>query len=93
MLNILDIFENPVNVTPQQEISKTLNSSKIPKYLTFTCGEITFTFGGMTLTFGEIRFSLGDSRRFYGFWNFCFVAGGGWGLCGSGGPVQVFEKR
>ena len=27
---ILDIFETPVTVTPQQEISKTLNSSKIP---------------------------------------------------------------
>ena len=26
----LDIFETPVTVTPQQEISKTLNSSKIP---------------------------------------------------------------
>ena len=25
-----DIFETPVTVTPQQEISKTLNSSKIP---------------------------------------------------------------
>ena len=28
--NGLDIFETPVTVTPQQEISKTLNSSKIP---------------------------------------------------------------
>ena len=27
----LDIFETPVTVTPQQEISKTLNSSKFPK--------------------------------------------------------------
>ena len=27
---MLDIFETPVTVTPQQEISKTLNSSKIP---------------------------------------------------------------
>ena len=27
----LDIFETPVTVTPQQEISQTLNSSKIPK--------------------------------------------------------------
>ena len=27
---ILDIFETPVTVTPQQEISKTLNSSSIP---------------------------------------------------------------
>ena len=26
----LDIFETPVTVTPQQEISKTLNSSNIP---------------------------------------------------------------
>ena len=26
----LDIFESPVTVTPQQEVSKTLNSSKIP---------------------------------------------------------------
>ena len=26
----LDIFETPVTVTPQQKISKTLNSSKIP---------------------------------------------------------------
>ena len=32
----LDIFETPVTVTPQQEISETLNSSKIPsKHLTF----------------------------------------------------------
>ena len=36
-------------MTPQQEMSKTLNSSKMPsKYLTFTFGEITFTFGGIT---------------------------------------------
>ena len=30
VVQILDIFETPVTVTPQQEISKTLNSSKIP---------------------------------------------------------------
>ena len=60
----LDIFETPVTVTPQQEISKTLNSSKIPlKYLTFTFGERTFAFG--------------DNWGFRVFWNFYFffVAG------------------
>ena len=51
---MLDIFETPVTVTPQQEISKTLNSSKIPSnYLTFTFGERTFTFGERAFTFGE----------------------------------------
>ena len=69
----LDIFENPVTVTPQQEISKTLNSSKIPlKYLTFTFGERSFTFGERTFTFGERTFTFGDNRGFRGFWNFFF---------------------
>ena len=39
--------ETPVTMTPQQEISKTLHSSKILlKYLTFTFGEIALAFGG-----------------------------------------------
>ena len=73
----LDIFETPVTVTPQQEISKTPNSSN-KKYLTFTFGRRTFTFG--------------DSRGFRGFWNFFFGCWGVLGLRGSGGPVGVFEN-
>ena len=64
----LDIFETPVTVTPQQEISKTLNSSssKIDwKLLNVYFGEITFTFGEITFTFGEIRFTLGDFCRWF----------------------------
>ena len=64
----LDIFETPVTVPPQQEISKALNSSKFPKnYLTFTFGERTFTFGEITFTFGEIT-------GFSGFLEFLFLS-------------------
>ena len=42
-----------MTVTPQQKISKTLNSSKILlKYLMFTSGEITFFFWGNNVHFG-----------------------------------------
>ena len=80
----LDIFETPVTVTPQQEISKTINSPRIIllKYLTFTFGERTFTVEGRAFTFGDNR----------GFWNSFFVAGGVLGLRGSGGAVGVFEN-
>ena len=75
-----------MTVTPQQEISETLNSSKIPsKYLTFTFGERTFTFGARTFTFG-------DNRGFRVFGISFFVAAGVWGLRGSGGPVGFFEN-
>ena len=66
-----DIFETPVAVTSQQEISKTLNSSKIPKEL------LHIYFSGDRLAFGEIRFILRDSRKFQGFGFFFVVVGGG----------------
>ena len=49
-------------VTPQQEISNTLNySPKFPlEYLTFTFGEIPFAFGEIMFDFG------GDSVHFSG---------------------------
>ena len=97
---MLDIFETPVTVTPQQEISKTLNSSKIPlKYLTFTFGEraSTFgerasTFGERASTFGERASTFGDNRGFRGFWNFFFCCWGVLGLRGSGGSRRGFEN-
>ena len=75
----LDIFETPVTVTPQKQISKTLNSSKIPlKYLAFTFGERTFTFGERVL--------LGIIRVLGILGNFFFVAGGFWDSVGRGAP-------
>ena len=45
-VHILDIFETPVTVTPQQEISKNLKSDKIfYKYLTFAFREIKLLCG------------------------------------------------
>ena len=93
MTHILHVFETPVTVNPQQNISKTLNSSRIPeKYLTFTFGETIFTFGERTFTLGEIMFTFGDFRRFSDYWKLFFVAGGFFGLRGSGAPVAVFEN-
>ena len=89
----LDIFENPVTVTPQQEISKTLNSSKFSKkYLTFTFGERTFTFREQAFTLGNELLPLGIIGVFGFFLEFLFFVS--WGvlrLRGSGGPVGVFE--
>ena len=69
-----------MTVTPQQEISKPLNSSKIPpKYLTFTFGERTFTFGG-------------NERGFRSFGNFLFCCWVVLGLRGSGGARRGFQK-
>ena len=81
-------FRNPCDWDPKQEISKTLNSSKIPqKYLTFTFGERAFTFGERAFTFGEIR----DSRSVW-VWNFFFCCSGGFGTLWVGGPIGVFEN-
>ena len=75
-----------MSVTPQQEISKTFNSSKFPsKYL-------ASTFGERASTFGERASTLGNNRGFRGFWNFFFCCWGVLGLRGSGGPVGVFEN-
>ena len=76
----LDIFETLVTVTPQQEISKTLNSSKIhKKYL--------------RLTLGNEHLLLGNERLLlviigaFGFLEFLFfVAGGFWDSVGRGAP-------
>ena len=87
LFSLPNVFETPVTMTPQRKMFKNLNSSK--KYLKFSFGEKTFTWGGITFSLGEIWFTLGDSRRFQGFWNFFFVAGGVLGLCGSGGPAGV----
>ena len=69
-------------MTPQQEISKPLNSS--------TFAEITFTFGEITFTFGEITFTFAYSRRFAGFFLFC--CWGGFGTLWVGGPRRGFRK-
>ena len=69
-----------MTVTPQQEISKTLNSSKNSlKILNIYFWEIMFAFGEITCTFGEIRFTLGGSRRFLGFVEFNSCCFGGFG--------------
>ena len=89
----LDVSETPVTVIPQQKISKTLSSSKIPqKYFTFTFGEGTFTFGEGMFTFGEITFTFGDRRGFRGFWNFFFLLLGGFGTLWVGGARRGFRK-
>ena len=82
-----DIFETPVTVTPSQEISKTLNSSKNSlKILSVTFwGNKIFTFGELTFTFGEIT---GSSR----FLELFFLLLGGLGTPWVGGPVGVFEN-
>ena len=75
-----------MTVTPQQEISKTLNLSKNPqKVLTLYFGEITFTLGEITFTFGEIT-------KILGFWEFLFVAGWGFGTLWVGVPSRGFRK-
>ena len=65
----LDIFETPVTVTPQQEISKTLSSSKTPHKIlnVYFWGKKTFAFGERAFTLGERTFTFGDSRGFRGF--------------------------
>ena len=62
----LDVFEAPVTVTPQQESSNTLNSSKFTfkRLNVYFWGVTTFTFGEITFTFGEITSIWGYSRRF-----------------------------
>ena len=95
LLQSIRYFRNPCERDPQQEISKTLNSSKIPlKYLAFTFreraltfGERAFTFGERALTFGERAFAFGDNRDF---WNF-FLLLGGFGTPWVGGP-EGFSK-
>ena len=59
--------------------------------ITFVLGEIMFSFWEITFTFGEITFTLGILADFRVFELF-FVAGGGLGLCGSGGPRRGFRK-
>ena len=81
-----------MTVIPQQEISRTLNSSKIClKMHNVYFGERTFTFGEITFTFGERTFTFEDNRGFrvLGFFCFCW---GVLGLRGSGGRVGVFES-
>ena len=84
-------FRNPCDCDPpqQQEISKTLNSSKIPsKYLTCAFGERTFTFGERTFTLGERTFTFRDNRGFRVFLNFFFCCWGVLGLRGSGSAAR-----
>ena len=95
----LDNFETPVTVTPQQKISKTLNSSKnsLKILSVYFWGDsvyfwgVNVYFGETTLTFGEIR----DSRRFLGFWNFSFFccSGGFGGSVGRGAHRGSEDNR
>ena len=67
--HVLDIFETPAAVTPQQKFSKALNSSKLPsRYLLFTFGEIMFTLGGNKVFYSGGSGGLGgvfEKRRQY----------------------------
>ena len=73
-----------MTVTPQQKISKALNSSKIPENtLTITFGEMTFTFGEIMFTFGEMTLTLGILKCM-------FLLLGGFGTLWVGGPGRVF---
>ena len=98
----LDIFETPVTVTPQQEISKTFklfkNSLKILNIdfwgkSVYFWGKSVYFWGKERLLLGEITFTFGeirDSRRLLGLWNF-FLGG----FVGSVGrwPVGVFFEE
>ena len=85
---MLDIFETPVTVTPQQEISKTLNSSKITlkKYLAFTLGKERLLLGNGRLLLGNERLLLGIIGVFGIFGISFFVVGGFWDSVGRGAP-------
>ena len=86
--NKSDLFETPVTVTPQQEISKTLNSSKIPQKI------LNIYFWGTSVYFwGTSVYFWGTSVHFWGiigvfgiFGISFFGAGGFWDSVGRGGP-------
>ena len=72
-----------MTVTPQQEISITLNSSEIP----FERHNVYF-WGDSVCFWGN----KGFSKMFRCLEFLFFVARGVLGLCGSGGPIGVFES-
>ena len=86
-----------MTVTPQQTISNTLNSSKIPlKSLTFTFGEIRFTLGKngtkIRFTLGEIRFTLGDAEDLRASGILFLLLGGFWDSVGRGVLYGVLKE-
>ena len=93
----LDIFEIPVTVTPQQTISKTLNSSKTSlKVLNVYFGGDRIYFWGDNVYFWGNHIYFWGNKGFSKIWGFgellFVVARGVWGLCGSAGLIGVFEN-
>ena len=85
---VLDIFETPVTVTPQQEISKTLNSAQISlKMLSVYFWGTSVYFGERAFTFGERAFILLGIIGVFGIFGISFfVAGGFSDSVGRGAP-------
>ena len=81
---IFDIFETPVTMTPQQEISKTPNS------LQLLLGILNIYFWGDNIYFGGKDVYFWVFSKILGFWEFLLCCWGCLGLCRSGGPVGVF---
>ena len=52
-----------------------------------------FTFGQIKLSSGGKKVCSGGVSKILGFWELLLLLGGGLGLCGSGGPVGVSDKR
>ena len=90
----IDVFETPVTVTLQQEISKKNfkffeNSLKILNV--YFWGK-NIDFWERAFTFGEITFTFGDNRGFSGFLEFLFLLLGAFGTPWVGGPRRGFRK-
>ena len=75
--------KTPVTVTPQQEISKTLNSSKIPK------NTQRLLLGNERLLLGNERLLLGVIEVFGFFFEFPFLLLGGFRTPWVGGPRRL----
>ena len=83
MAKELDIFETPVTVTPQQEISKTL------KFFQNSLDLLNVYFWGDNAYFGGDNVYFWALSKIHGFWNFFLLlggGGGGFGTVGRGAP-------
>ena len=83
-----------MNVTPQQEVSKTLNSSKLPfkKLNDYFWGNNGYFWGNKVCFGGNKAYSRGFSKML-GLLEFLFLLlGGFWDSVGRGGPVWGFKK-
>ena len=89
---LLDIFETPVTVTPQQKISKTLNFQKfLENTRRLLLGNERLLLGNERLLLGNERLLLGIIGVFGFFWIFVLLLGG-FGSPWVGGPHRGFRK-